>query len=197
MGEVLTVGAVQKKKFEGLAAAEAKLRHYCAKGEAGASSLNGVDAAFCIIGDGRMAPPDDKQVKEFAELCKAAEVQHVSLLSSFWADSESKTPFAAARRHHELAEVFVSCGFPRLSIFRPALVALPAGPPEDAAPMEKAFYHAFPTVRQFMPSKFREVSLDDLILAMRLNAELCDPTEPVERLDFTDMMQIIGKEDTI
>jgi len=222
--EVLACGKIDRREFESLNVRK-KLRYLAeatsgevdsggaaartgaVAGEQAAQpdGLAGVEAAFCVLGGGRWAePPDMTRAKQFAELCKVASVPHVTLLSTCWADTASK--IESAKRHGEVAELFVSCGFDRLSIFRPSLVLLGRaaagglggqGAPQGAALLERAYSVAFPIVRQFMPSAFREVGIDDLVLAMRLNAELCDTAEKVERLDFVDIMKIIGKEDTV
>mmetsp|Transcript_83588 Transcript_83588/g.210587 ORF Transcript_83588/g.210587 Transcript_83588/m.210587 type:complete len:244 (-) Transcript_83588:34-765(-) len=209
--EVVAVGSLDRREFESLSAS-AKLRQLGGpSGEAAPSrvsaadeaagsgqggGLEGVDAAFCVLGDGRLAAaPDVEEARRFAELCREARVRHVSLLSTLWGDaSSSLTP---ARQHGEIAEIFAASGFERLSIFLPSLVTLPGGFPEDAALPERLFYHGFPVARQFMPTRYREVSLADTVLAMRLNVELCDSAEKVERLHFMDMMAIIGKEDSV
>lgn len=210
--EVVAVGQIDRREFESLSVST-KLRQLGATGASEApredaasasasgaplEGLHGVRSAFCVLGGGRWAtPPDLERARSFVELCKAASVPHVSLLSCIWADPSSSVQ--AAKQHGAIDELFVAGNFDRLSIFRPSLV-LPgakAGVPEDAAFPEKAYYAAFPTIRQFLPSQYREVSLEDTVLAMRLNAELCDSAERVERLDFADMMQIIGKEDTV
>lgn len=161
-------------------------------------NLSGVHAAFCVLGNGRWAqPPDMGRAKSFMELCKSAAVPHVTLLSSCWAHTSSRAE--SARKHAEIADLFASAGFQRLSIFRPSLISRDgvAIPAEDAGMAEKVYSTAFPIARQFMSSSYREVSLDDIVLAMRLNTELCDSPDKVEKLDFIDMMKIIGKEDTI
>eukprot|EP00932_Pfiesteria_piscicida_P001952 SRR837773.11900.p2 GENE.SRR837773.11900~~SRR837773.11900.p2 ORF type:complete len:251 (-),score=90.79 SRR837773.11900:63-773(-) len=203
--EVAAVGRVARQEFEGLSASK-KLRELPfpaaaepAPAAGGKGPLEDVDAAFCVLGGGRWAaPPSAQEARAFADLCAAAAVPHVTVLSSVWADPAARV--ASARVHAEIAEYFVKQDFKRLSIFQPSLVLPASGTdqaPEDAAFPERAYNVLFPAVRQFMPTKFREVSLADLVLAMRLNVELCDSPERVERLSFADMMAIIGKEDTI
>mmetsp|Transcript_105615 Transcript_105615/g.268272 ORF Transcript_105615/g.268272 Transcript_105615/m.268272 type:complete len:272 (-) Transcript_105615:121-936(-) len=165
----------------------------------GEEGLSGVNAAFCVLGDGRgAAAPDLVEAKRFAELCDVARVPHVTLLSCIWADPASRV--ASARVHGEIAECFMSKGFERLSIFQPSLVLQPSASstlPEDARLPERIFNSGFPLARQFLPNRYREVSMADIVLAMRLNVELCYSPEKVEKLNFVDMMAIIGKEDTV
>jgi len=84
----------------------------------------------------------------------------------------------------------------RLSLFRPAFVydASELGPDRrlfDCERMKAASYAVF---SQFLPSKYREVSADDLALALRLNAELCASEGRVEELGRTEIFQVIGKD---
>merc|ERR1712176_258345 len=105
----------------------------------------GVEAAFCVLGGGRWAaPPNLEKARAFAELCKASRVPHVSLLSCIWADARSSAQ--VARQHADVAELFVACGFGRLSIFQPSLVLRgAASEPEGATLAERAYFAAFPT----------------------------------------------------
>ena len=84
----------------------------------------------------------------------------------------------------------------RLSLFLPAYMF-------DAAEFDRKFLDprrmktsAYSIYSQFLPNRFREVSIDDLALALRLNAELCAVAEGTskEELRFEDIMQIIGKD---
>ena len=56
----------------------------------------------------------------------------------------------------------------------------------------------YSVLSQFLPGKFREISEEDLALALRLNAELCVSAGGVtEVLEFADIMQVIGKDDVV
>mmetsp|Transcript_52632 Transcript_52632/g.118554 ORF Transcript_52632/g.118554 Transcript_52632/m.118554 type:complete len:244 (-) Transcript_52632:59-790(-) len=207
--EVHTVGRAETRAFDGLAAADAKLRRHRADFAAAscsmdASALAGVDAAFCVLGarggwadtEGVAAAERDG-VLRFAELCAAAGIPHLSLLSSAWADRHSRfLPFA--RLQGEAVEACVEmAAFRRVSVFRPAVVVDGLGQPlgAQAAPLSaRALLRSMPTVAQFLPTRFRQVPLDDLVLSMRLNVELCDAADRVESLDYRGMMMIIGRD---
>eukprot|EP00401_Gymnodinium_catenatum_P032057 CAMPEP_0117553612 /NCGR_PEP_ID=MMETSP0784-20121206/50315_1 /TAXON_ID=39447 /ORGANISM="" /LENGTH=242 /DNA_ID=CAMNT_0005350725 /DNA_START=1 /DNA_END=729 /DNA_ORIENTATION=+ len=196
------------RSFEGLSAAESKLRQHSldlSKSFCGleASALAGVDVAFCVLGArGGWADAKDVTAVEqdgvvrFAELCAAAGVQHMALLSSAWADRGSRMAFARAQGE-AAEEVAKMEAFQRISIFQPSAAldmdGLPFTRPE--APLwASALWRSMPVAAQFMPTRYRPMPLADIVLALRLNAELCDTTSRVEKLGFVDMMQIIGRE---
>eukprot|EP00812_Abedinium_dasypus_P005394 NODE_1675_length_1087_cov_200.405039.p2 GENE.NODE_1675_length_1087_cov_200.405039~~NODE_1675_length_1087_cov_200.405039.p2 ORF type:complete len:245 (-),score=84.43 NODE_1675_length_1087_cov_200.405039:148-882(-) len=197
--------------FADLAAAEAKLKlHQIELGTAqlgvDAAELEGIDTAYCMLGSRRgwtdkedVTCVERDGVVEFARLCEAVGVPHISLLSSAWSTrSEGAWVPPFARLHAEAAdEVAAMKGFKRVSIFRPSgvvdrkhrMIIRPG-----ATPVEKWTWRATSLATEFMPKRFRPMPLDDVVLAMRLNAELCDASERVEVLDFKDMMQVIGKD---
>mmetsp|Transcript_52728 Transcript_52728/g.168884 ORF Transcript_52728/g.168884 Transcript_52728/m.168884 type:complete len:242 (-) Transcript_52728:151-876(-) len=205
--EVHALGRAEARGFDGLAAANAKLRqHRCdlSKPLCGldASALAGVDAAFCVLGArGGWARPEDVAAVErdgavrFAELCAAAGVRHLSLLSSAWAGRSGAPAFAELQA--EAARACGSMAFSRLSVFRPAAVLAPDGralAAPGAPAWAQAAWRLAPAAAQFLPASFRPVRLDDLALAMRLNVELCDASERMEMLGYRDMMLIIGRD---
>ncbi|CAK0789312.1 unnamed protein product, partial [Prorocentrum cordatum] len=72
-----------------------------------------VDVAFCALGarggwtnGGDVAATELGAAVRFAQLCAAARVPHVTLLSSAWADRSSRLPYARAQG--EAAEAFAS-----------------------------------------------------------------------------------------
>merc|ERR1711877_14005 len=106
---VHSIGRRTTHAFDGLSASEAKLRQHQANFteplcDVGADALAGVDIAFCVLGS-RGGWSDSKDVLaverdaavRFAELCAAAKVPHISLLSSAWATSQSRLAFAKAQ----------------------------------------------------------------------------------------------------
>eukprot|EP00928_Gymnodinium_smaydae_P081456 TRINITY_DN64979_c0_g1_i1.p3 TRINITY_DN64979_c0_g1~~TRINITY_DN64979_c0_g1_i1.p3 ORF type:complete len:243 (+),score=57.29 TRINITY_DN64979_c0_g1_i1:70-798(+) len=206
--EVHAVGRAELRTLDGLAAA-AKLRQLrcdlarplC---DVDASALKGVDAAFCTLGarggwtdDADVAAVERDGAIRFAELCAAAGVPHFSLLSSAWADASSRLAFA--RHQGEAADAIAAMdAFRRVSIFRPGAVVDEEGRTFDQRlgpqAWSRALWRAAPTAAQFLPTRFRQVPLADVALAMRLNVELCDPSGRVEVLGFREMMQVIGRE---
>eukprot|EP00931_Biecheleriopsis_adriatica_P005956 TRINITY_DN107419_c0_g1_i1.p1 TRINITY_DN107419_c0_g1~~TRINITY_DN107419_c0_g1_i1.p1 ORF type:complete len:260 (+),score=43.25 TRINITY_DN107419_c0_g1_i1:53-781(+) len=209
--EVHSVGRRTSRAFEGLSAAEAKLRHHEGDFSADqcgldASAFQGVDAAFCVLGartgwsdESEVAAVERDAVLRFARLCAAASVPHISLLSSAWADPQQRLlPFA--RLQGEASESLEAMEFRRISLFRPSAALGPDGtllPSGSSSLMGRAMWQSLPLAAQFMPNRYRPMGLDDIVLAMRLNVELCDTSEKVEKLDYRDMMMIIGKESDV
>lgn len=210
--EVHVLGRSDLRAFDGLAAAQAKLHQHRVKISRplcgiDASVLSGVNVAFCALGArGGWTDVDDVAAVErdgamhFAELCEAAKVPHISLLSSAWATGRSRMlPFA--RLQGEAVDAYAAMRkFERVSIFQPSAAldeeATLVGRDEGRI-WARALWRSVPVVAQFMPTRFRQIPLMDIVLAMRLNAELCDATERVEMLGFKEMMQIIGREDDV
>eukprot|EP00930_Biecheleria_cincta_P014475 TRINITY_DN12431_c1_g1_i1.p1 TRINITY_DN12431_c1_g1~~TRINITY_DN12431_c1_g1_i1.p1 ORF type:complete len:281 (+),score=45.77 TRINITY_DN12431_c1_g1_i1:117-845(+) len=206
--EVHSVARREARAFDGLAAAAAKLRHHA--GDFGAercgleaSALQGVDAAFCVLGarcwssESEVAEVERDAALNFARLCAEAGVPHISLLSSAWADPKSSLlPFG--RIQGETVEALSAMeGFKRISIFRPAAATGPDGsllPSDSPSLLGRGMWRSLPLAAQFMPNRYRPVALDDIALALRLNVELCHSSQRVELLDYRDMMMIIGKD---
>ena len=94
---------------------------------------------------------------------------------------------------------FDTAQFKRISVFSPSFILTP----ESAGLLERFGNCVYPIAAQFLPSKYREISGEDLALAMRLNAELCAPPAPgpdgrvFEVLRFPECMQVIGRDDRI
>eukprot|EP00438_Fugacium_kawagutii_P033758 Skav215074 [mRNA] locus=scaffold2575:69897:78545:- [translate_table: standard] len=89
------------------------------------SSLQGVDAAFCVLG-ARSSDPSDlakerDAVLRFVRLCQEAGVPHLTLLSSVWAKPSSMFPFARVQGE-TIEAVAAMKTFPRTSIFQPSAV---------------------------------------------------------------------------
>ncbi|CAE8722755.1 unnamed protein product [Polarella glacialis] len=207
--EVHSVGRREARAFDRLSAAESKLRHHLgdfSAPECGVdpSSLEGVDSAFCVLGSRRgwsdpaeVAAVERDAVLKFAQLCAAAKVPHFSVLSSAWAHPKSRMQFA--RTQGETAEALAAMeSFRRISLFAPAAATGAAGEllssENSSSLVARVLWQGLPLAAQFMPNRYRPVALDDIALAMRLNVELCDASERVERLQYRDMMMIIGRD---
>ncbi|EER01812.1 hypothetical protein Pmar_PMAR012970 [Perkinsus marinus ATCC 50983] len=103
----------------------------------------------------------------------------------------------------ETSEVLKSLGT-RVSLFKPALIT---GEPSDQcgpASSENLFllllvFGEGTTDTNFMRTQFREISADHLALAVRINHEMCVPSEGVsmEPLGYEECMRLIGKDDDI
>eukprot|EP00747_Dinoflagellata_sp_TGD_P166816 gnl/TRDRNA2_/TRDRNA2_190195_c0_seq1.p1 gnl/TRDRNA2_/TRDRNA2_190195_c0~~gnl/TRDRNA2_/TRDRNA2_190195_c0_seq1.p1 ORF type:complete len:244 (+),score=45.53 gnl/TRDRNA2_/TRDRNA2_190195_c0_seq1:73-804(+) len=210
--EVHALGRAKTRAFDGLAAAEAKLKQssldlgspMCGVDPA---AVAGADVAFCVLGSRAgwadaqdVAAVERDGVVRFAELCVAAGVPHFSILSSAWAAEPSSSLAFAKTQSEAAAAISGMDSFKRVSIFYPGAVVDENGHtmPRDSAPAWASLaWKMMPVAVQFAPTRFRQIALDDLVLSMRLNVELCDASERVEMLDFKDMMQIIGREDDV
>mmetsp|Transcript_35319 Transcript_35319/g.77197 ORF Transcript_35319/g.77197 Transcript_35319/m.77197 type:complete len:242 (-) Transcript_35319:84-809(-) len=209
--EVNTVGRSKVRSFDNLAAAKEKLRQHDAclsrpLCDVDPKELEGVDVAFCVLGSRKgwakseeVAAVERDGAIAFAKLCDAAGVQHISLLSSAWAAKDSRLPFA--RLQAEAVDAYEEMSsFKRVSIFQPSAAVDEEGRTfqrPDAPLWARMLWSGVPLWTQFLPTRYRQASLNDIVLAMRLNAELCDATERVEKLDFKDMMMIIGRENDV
>jgi len=169
------------------------------------SGFEGADAAFCCLGArGGWAAADVTEAERdnvirFAELCAAANIPHFTLLSSAMASLSSRLQFAKVQ-----AEAVDACAamrsFKRVSVFQPAIAVNEDGRVLGQFadhPWVSALWRGAPVAAQFLPMRFRQIIVNDITLAMRLNVELCDTAERVEYLGFEDMMKIIGKDDVL
>eukprot|EP00929_Paragymnodinium_shiwhaense_P087143 TRINITY_DN47423_c0_g1_i1.p1 TRINITY_DN47423_c0_g1~~TRINITY_DN47423_c0_g1_i1.p1 ORF type:complete len:262 (-),score=47.68 TRINITY_DN47423_c0_g1_i1:70-798(-) len=206
--EVHAAGRRATSAFKSLAAAESKLRQHqidISRPNCGvdASELEGVNVAFCTLGSrsgwggdaAEVAAVERDGVIRFAELCAAAKVPHFTLLTSAWADKDCAVPGLssfAKPQGEAVAAISAMESFQRVSIFKPSAALDAEGQPMGRPGLN--LFRGMPLAAQFLPTRFRPVPMADIVLAMRLNAELCDPTQRVEELGFQDMMQIIGRE---
>ncbi|CAJ1360645.1 unnamed protein product, partial [Effrenium voratum] len=133
-------------------------------------------------------------VLRFARLCEAAGIPHLSLLSSAWADPSRALPFA--RVQGETVEAVAAMSFARISVFRPSAALGPDGRLEPGSGfLANALWQSVPVAAQFLPNRYRPMALDDIVLAMRLNVELCDASERVEMMDYRHLMSALREKD--
>ena len=94
----------------------------------------------------------------------------------------------------------------RISLFEPTLVIQNESTTDSLTPTMRVLSTLYPYISQFLPIRFKEIEDSDLALAARLNAEICGPSKPasfypecdtLERLGYSDCMQIIGRDDRI
>lgn len=146
------------------------------------ASLKNVDKAFC----GKPVDFASVEDSEFLHNANILRVSHLSLIMP-------------RGSHSKAAEIRRSLGgIERLSYFAPQRVT---GSCETR--VQKLVQAVYPVVSQFLPSRYREISVEHLSLAMRLNAELCIPVKSnpgdthLEVLMYSDCMQVIGRDDKI
>ncbi|EER17899.1 hypothetical protein Pmar_PMAR027615 [Perkinsus marinus ATCC 50983] len=145
---------------------------------------------------------------------------HVALMSHVSANYSNKTTSDDAMPGNfreakglleyriETSEVLKSLGT-RVSLFKPALIT---GEPSDqceappavstsssSSVKERLIQALYPIKAQFMRTQYREISADHLALAVRINHEMCVPSEGVsmEPLGYEECMRLIGKDDDI
>ena len=127
---------------------------------------------------------------------KAQNVSHFNFLSDLRGSGES-----------DLLQLLKDVGFRgRTSVFKTAMI-LPGSTETDneLSLFTRISHTSYPIISQFLPVRYRQVYADDLALAIRLNAELCLPEHQkdaseqytVERLFYSDCMQVIGRDDLI
>lgn len=152
--------------------------------------------AFCTLGVGqpRRISPDEhwrvdvEYAAAFARACHGAGTTHFSLLTSVGANATSLWRYLRAKGGAEAAVRAV--GFARTSFFRPSLLVTPA---IRYGLQDRVTQWVFPRVSRFFPSRYREIRVEDLGRAMRINAERA-PTGPAEILEYADCMRLLATE---
>ncbi len=153
----------------------------------------GCDAAFCAMGVGqpRKVPReafwkvDVEYAGAFARACRTAGVRHMSLLTSVGADFRSRAYYLRVKGTVEAA--YQALAFQRLSLFRPSLLVTSQvryGFPDWL------MQRVVPRVSWLFPSRYREIRVEDLARAMRLNAER-QVRAPVEILHYEEMRTLL------
>lgn len=134
----------------------------------------GCDAAFCTMGIGQPRKVsreefwkvDVEYASAFARACKDAGVRHMTLLTAIGSNPRSATYYLRVKGAVE--DAYRSCGFSRVSFFRPSLLVTKKvryGLQDWVAQL------VFPRVSWMLPDRFHEIRVEDLGRAMRLNAE--------------------------
>ena len=149
----------------------------------------GCTVAFCTMGMGQPRKSTFEEFRRidveypgaFARGAKAAGIRHISLLSSVGADVRSATRYLRVKGDAE--EAIAAPGFQRTSLFRPSLLVT-----KDIryGLQDRLTQALFPLFTPLLPSRFHQITVEQLGRAMRLNAER--PGEGVEVLHYTDFM---------
>lgn len=156
------------------------------------SAVTPADAAFCTLGVGQPRKVSREEhwkvdvdyVTAFARGCKAAGVRHFSLLTSVGADSTARSRYLRVKG--EVEARVRDLGFERTSFLRPSLLVTA----EIRYGLQDRLTQAvFPRVSWLLPDRFREIRVEDLALAMRLNAER-PATARVETLEHHDFVTL-------
>ena len=181
----LTEYLMDVDRLEAEVAAELSLRR---------DAQSGLAAAFCTLGVGQPRKVSRDELRRvdvgiagaFARGCRSAGVAHFSLLTAVGADPSSRVHYL--RIKGEIEQLVESLAFERASFFRPSMLLTR----EMRFGLQDRLTHAlFPRISRFLPSRYREIRVEDLAAAMRLNAERAD-VRGGEVLEHDDFVRIAG-----
>ena len=128
---------------------------------------------------------DVEYTTAFARACKIAGAKHFSLLSSVGANANSLTNYLKVKGVVE--ERIQQLGFPRVSLFRPSLLVTKQ---IRYGLQDRLTQALFPIFSRMFAPKFREIKVEDLGRAMRLNAER-NGSAGVESLTYPEFQQLL------
>lgn len=151
-------------------------------------------SAFCTLGVGqpRKVPRevfrhvDVDYPAAFSRACKAADVKHMTLLSSVGAYAASSSFYLRVKGEAEAA--IAAPGFERVSLFRPSQLMTDH---IRYGLQDRVAQWLFPRISPLLPSKWRGIHVDTLARAMRLNAER-PARDRVEVLHWEDFRALVG-----
>jgi uncharacterized protein YbjT (DUF2867 family) len=154
----------------------------------------GAIAAFCTLGVGQPRKVSHTELRRvdvgiaeaFANGCRSAEVPHFSLLTAVGADPSSRNPYLRVKG--EIEQAVVALGFQRSSMFRPSLLVTRT---LRYGMQDRVTQAVFPRISRFLPSRLREVTVESLGRAMRVNAER-DGAAGTEVLHHEDFLSLAG-----
>jgi uncharacterized protein YbjT (DUF2867 family) len=150
--------------------------------------------AFCTMGIGQPRKVtrelfwkvDVEYSGAFARGAAAAGVRHISLLSSVGASPDSRSWYVRVKGAAEKG--FTDAGITRTSIFRPSLLVTKE---IRYGLQDRITQTAFPLISPLLPSRYREIRVEDLGRAMTLNAER--PGEGSEVLYYDDFHALLSE----
>jgi uncharacterized protein YbjT (DUF2867 family) len=153
----------------------------------------GHDAAFCTMGVGqpsKVSPEelwkiDVEYAHAFARGCRAVGVRSMALLGAVGANARSRIHYLRVKGTAE--DGMRELGFPRLSLFRPSVLATQE---IRYGAQDWITQRVFPIVSRVLPHRYREIRVEDLARAMRLDAEeeRGDGVRVLEHDDFTRLL---------
>jgi uncharacterized protein YbjT (DUF2867 family) len=154
---------------------------------------DGCNVAFCTLGVGQprkvskeeLWKVDVEYVRAFGKGCKAAGVEHMSLLSAVYANSRSDNFYLHIKGNSE--EALRALKFDQLSLFRPSLLVTQQ---MRYGLQDRLTQTLFPLLSFVLPSKLHEISVKDLAHAMVLNAEMSSH-EVIEILHYSDFKALL------
>ncbi|KAJ2489226.1 Oxidoreductase htatip2 [Coemansia sp. RSA 2050] len=122
-----------------------------------------------------------------ARACKAAGIEHYSIVSSAGANKASR--FLYTRAKGEVDSDVLGMGFPRVSVFRPAMLECRR---DEARPLEKLASYALPLFKLVMPMSVA-IPTSTLAWAMVINSFGKAETPATETFSNADMLEKFQK----
>jgi len=137
--------------------------------------FKGHQVAFCTLGVGEPSKLSLAEVEKieagytgkFAEVCKKSGVQHISFMTAVGADTKSKMGLARIKGVAE--ENFAKLNFERCSFFRPSVLVTKE---IRYGFQDKVVQFLFPKISWMLPSRYEEITVEDLGKSIRINADL-------------------------
>ncbi len=150
------------------------------------------DRAFCTMGVGQprkvsrelVWKVDVEYAGAFARGAATAGARHISLLSSVGANDQSRSFYIRIKGAAEKA--FLDSGIPRVSLFRPSLLVTDE---IRYGLQDRITQTVFPWISPILPSRYREIRVEDLGRAMQCNAER--RSEGTEFLYWADFQTLL------
>ena len=155
----------------------------------------GTLAAFCTLGVGEPSRVSRAELRRvdvgiagaFARGCRSANVPHFSLLTAVGANPSSALFYAKVKG--EIEQQVTALQFERASFFRPSLLVTQ----EVRFGMRDRLARALvPRIAPMLPSRYREITVESLARAMRVNAEL-DGRRGDEVLEHDDFVRLSSR----
>lgn len=154
----------------------------------------GCSVAFSTMGIGQPSKVSKDQFWKvdveynlaFARACKLVGVSHFSLLSSVGANVNSHFHYLHVKGAVE--ERLGELGFPRVSLFRPGLLVTRE---IRYGLKDRVTQTLYPLFSPILSSKYREIKVEDLGRAMRINAER-DSALGVESFTYPEFQKLLA-----
>lgn len=161
--------------------------------------LHGHEVAICTLGVGQPSKVSKEQflkidkeaVLAFAKACKAAGVQHFSLLASV--DINAKSYSFYLRSKGELVDAIQALEFDRFSVFQPSMILTPGNRYGIVQGVTLKVWPLLNPVLRGKFKKYRGVKVKQLGKAMAYQV-FTKQTGSVERLKWSDFQELTKKE---
>ncbi len=160
--------------------------------------LEGHQFAICTLGVGQPSKIskeeflriDQQAVLDFAKACKAAGVQHFSLLSSVGIDANSSSFFLRAKG--ELVAAIIALDFESFNVFQPSMILTPENRYGILQGITLAVWPFFKPLLFGSLRKYRGIPVS--ILGQAIATNLLAPPKKLRYLTWDDFYQLTEKE---